>query len=216
MLQKEIQHDIKKPHYPKLQSTEPGDLCLACLPDEHEYNRAVIMKTEGDKALCFFVDFGDEVVIPTSELKFIDDKFIAKLPFQSIQCSLYGVTPVLKEWQVEATDILYEYAVEPQTDIFRSLYVNVIDKGHSSIMNQSKYSVILKDGFGQRNVVINMLMIDCGLASPDSNPIEDFEIPVVGMETDCDEDIVRGKEEILDICRKTDEIEENFHPSKFE
>lgn len=216
MLQKEIQKDIKKPNYPKLHSVEPGDLCLTRLPDEDEYNRALILKVEDDKALCFFVDFGDEVVVPISDLKYLDNKFIKKLPFQSIQCSLHGVKPVLNEWQEDATIILYDFDVEPQTDIFRSLFVKVSVKGTSTIMNQNKYSVILKDGFGERKVLINQLLIDCGLACPDSGSITNFEIPASKDETDDDNELKKDIEGILDIFRKTEEVDENFHPtSKF-
>lgn len=215
MLQKEIQNTINKPNYPQCHYTDPGDLCLARVPDDSEYNRALILKVENGNALCFFVDFGDEVVVPISDLKHIGDKFITKLPFQSIQCSLHGIKAVLNEWQEDATNILYKYSVEPQTDIFRSLFVKVCGKATSIIMNQNKYFVVLKDGFGEKNVLINQLLIDCGVASSNSGPISDFEIPVKEDEID-DDELIEETERILDICRKTEDIDENFHQTGIE
>lgn len=210
-LQKEIQISIKKPNYAKVQSVEPGLLCLATLPDECEYNRALVIKTDQENALCLFVDFGDEVILPKTHLKYLDNIFIAKLPFQSIQCSLYGVKPVLSEWDEDATTILYDYGVQPQTDLFRSLFVKVCDKGISHIMNQNRYSVLLKDGYGERNVLINQLLIDCGFGSPETDNMEDFEIPLVNNDSDYDDELTKEEEMVKDIYAKTEEVYENFH-----
>lgn len=212
-MQKEIQVHINKPHYPKIQSIQPGDLCLASLPHENDYHRALILKTDQEKALCFFVDFGDETVVSISDLKYIDDNMILKLPFQSIQCTLHGVKPTVDKWDESATDILYNYSVEPETDIFRSLFVKVEYKAKSNIMNQNRYSIILKDGFGERNVIINQLLIECGFASQDGDNIIDFKLPKINDYNEEDENLRRDRDELLDICRKTEEVDENFHPT---
>nr|CAH7722889.1 unnamed protein product [Callosobruchus chinensis] len=211
-LQKDLQQVIKRPHYPKLKEVKPGTICLAKDPGSGEFSRCIVLKNEEEQALCFFVDFGDEAVIPTSDLKYLSNEFLTKLPFQSIQCKMFGVKPIFEEWPSEVTDVLYGYATEPQTDIFRSLYVKVCSKGRTAISDyyQNRYTILLKDGFGKKSL-INELIIDCGLAVPTGEELEDFEIPESPAETDESDEYV---DIALDILRKTDEARENFHPGE--
>ncbi|KAJ8944733.1 hypothetical protein NQ314_009386 [Rhamnusium bicolor] len=213
-LQKEIQNALKKPNYPKLQNVNVGTICLAKDTEGVEYSRVIVRNIENDMALCFFVDFGDEVVVNILELKHIYNRFISKLPFQAIQCRLHGIQPILGEWQSDVTDILYEYAMEPNTDIFRSLFIKSCVKEENLILpKQNRYSVLIKDGFGEKRILINNLLIDCGVAAPNSEEISEFEIPEGSFdanENELDEDI----ETIIDICRKTTEVEENFNSAK--
>nr|XP_023020474.1 putative ATP-dependent RNA helicase TDRD12 isoform X2 [Leptinotarsa decemlineata] len=201
-LQKDIQNAVSKPHYPKLNLAKIGSVYLAKDPEGLEYGRVLILNKEEDKVLCFFVDFGDEAVVPEKELKFLSNQYITRLPFQSIQCNLHGIKPVSKEWDSEVTDMLYDYAMEPQTDIFRSLYVKVFEKGTPSIHGQKKYSVLLKDGFGEKKKLINQLLIECGFAVPSCEFVEDFEIPASqdGESDDSDvEEVVVSKEEVDEV-----------------
>ncbi|XP_023310891.1 putative ATP-dependent RNA helicase TDRD12 [Anoplophora glabripennis] len=208
-LQKEIQASLKKVNYPKLQNVEIGTICLAKDPEGLDYARTVVKIVEDNKALCFFVDFGDEAVVDITDLKYIHNKFITKLPFQSIQCRLQGIKPVLDEWQSDINNILYKYATEPDSDIFRLLFVKICGKEENSINpRQNRYSVLLKDGFGEKNVLINTLLVDCGVAVPNSEQIDDFYISSAHSNSDeSDEEL----EHIIDICRKTKEVEENVH-----
>lgn len=208
-MQKEIQESLKKINYPKLQNVEIGTICLAKDPEGVDYSRTIVKNIENHKALCFFVDFGDEAVVDISELKYIHNKFITKLPFQSIQCRLYGIKPALDEWQSDINNILYEYATEPNTDIFRLLFIKTFSKDKNDIHpNQNRYSVLLKDGFGEKRVLINTLLIECGVAVPNHEQIEDFDNSSTTFDTDeSDEEL----EHIIDICRKTKEAQENVY-----
>ncbi|VEN46583.1 unnamed protein product [Callosobruchus maculatus] len=212
-LNKDIQQAIKKPHYPKLKEVKPGTICLAKDPASEDYNRCIVLKNDEQQALCFFVDFGDEAVLPISDLKYLSNEFITKLPFQGIQCKLFGVKPVFEEWSAEVTDLLYEYHTEPHTDIFRSLYVKVCSKEKTTISDYylNKYSILLKDGFGKKNSLINDLSIDCGLALPTGEGLEDFEIPGSLPETEESDEYVDLAKDILE---KTEEARENFKPGE--
>ncbi|KAJ8972982.1 hypothetical protein NQ317_019013 [Molorchus minor] len=205
---KKFKGPLKKPKYPKLNDVEIGTICLAKDP-EGEYSRVIVQNIDADKALCFFVDFGDEIAVEISELKHIHKEFITKLPFQAIQCRLHGVKPILNDWQNDVVDILYDYAMEPYTDIFRTLYIKPCLKEENSLLpRQKRYSVVLKDGFGEKKVLVNNLLIECGLAGSDpEEEITNFDIPESAAEvTDSDD----CEEVVNDICRKTEKIEEIF------
>uniref|UniRef100_A0A6P7GEM3 RNA helicase n=1 Tax=Diabrotica virgifera virgifera TaxID=50390 RepID=A0A6P7GEM3_DIAVI len=207
-LQNDIQQSLKKPNYPKLKEINVGGVYLAKDPEGIEYGRVIVLKKEADKALCFYVDFGDESVIPIEELKYIQEVFITKLPFQCIQCRLYGINLLGDTWDEEVINALYSYAFEPGTDIFRSLFVQVYEKENCDSLTPVKYAVVFKDGFGDKNVLVNKLLIDCGMVL--ENPQEkfsDFEIPVIEVESlESDEEL----DTMAYICNKTDELQQHL------
>lgn len=106
---------------------------------------------------------------------------------QVIECRLFGIAPVLDVWSSEATDILYdEYCYEPGTDYFRTLY-SVICKKERACHTDQKYAILLIDSSKMKNVIINNLTIECGLAVCDSNEdLSSVEIPRINVV--CDED----------------------------
>lgn len=160
------------------------------------------------EVLC--VDYGDVVIDDVSNLKHITNDLILKLPFQSIQCSLYGIEPVEGEWCEAATDLLYTMAYEEGTDTLRSLFVNISSKQDNPVVKrQNSYLVTLKDGF-KRKVIINNLLIDCGFAMPNGDEIRDFDLPQVKIESDDDdsiEEIQRSDDERDDFVNRDDEID---------
>ncbi|KAG5893160.1 hypothetical protein JTB14_000421 [Gonioctena quinquepunctata] len=204
-MQKDIQKVIQKPYYPKVCEVKIGDVYLAKDPEVLEYSRVLVLNKDEEEALVFFVDFGNEAVVPASDLKYIQKEYITRLPFQSIQCKLHGIEPISKEWDGDITNTLYDYATEPYTDIFRSLYVKVCHKETSHILGQRKYSVLLKDGFGEKNSLINQLFIDCGLAVPNSEVIEDFEIPV--SKSDASDESHGEEDEVMEIRKSMKEVD---------
>lgn len=207
-LQKEIQRSIERPNYPKIQEVFVGDIYLAKEPNGDEYCRVLALKIQDNQVLCFYVDFADETVINVEDLKHIQDVYITKLPFQCIKCSLYGIRPIYNEWDEDVTGMLYNYAHEPDTDIFRTLYLKVCQKKISSAITPTKYSVLLKDSLHEKKTLINQILIECGMALANSEEsLEDFEIPVRPDTPELNEDL----EEAAYICRKTEELDECFH-----
>ncbi|XP_057658542.1 putative ATP-dependent RNA helicase TDRD12 [Diorhabda carinulata] len=207
-LQKEIQRSIEMPNYPKIREVTIGDVYLAKDPNGNEYCRVLALKIQDDQVLCFYVDFGDEAVIKIENLKHIQDVYITKLPFQCIACRLYGIRPIYNAWDENVTNMLYNYAHEPNTDIFRTLYLKVCRRETSSIITPTKYSVLLKDGLDEKKTLINQILIECGtvVANPDEI-LEDFEIPAPQQgPPELDEHL----EEAAYICRKTEELDRFF------
>ncbi|KYB28783.1 putative ATP-dependent RNA helicase TDRD12 [Tribolium castaneum] len=177
-LERDIQESISKGIPEKHLNIEIGKYYLALDSHYELYSRVLILNIQDSKALCFYVDYGDEAIVELSKLKMLPSKFLIRLPFQAIQCRLYGLSPISGEWDDEATDVLYKYMFEPQSDVFRSIYVQTLCKDASETMRvKTTYSVLMKDGFGDNNVLINQLMLDCGFATSIFDKIDDFEIP---------------------------------------
>ncbi|XP_060519293.1 putative ATP-dependent RNA helicase TDRD12 [Cylas formicarius] len=206
-LEKDIQQEIRKPFYPVPEKIEVGKCYLA--KDDHSgnYSRAIVRNIDGDHALCFFGDYGDETVTELSELKHLSDVLLERLPFQTIQCKMFGVRPVDEKWDNAATDLLYELGFEPGTDVFRTLYVKTVSESdNGDLAGQKCYSVILKDGFNKRHL-LNNLLVDCGYGVPINGAIEDFAVsePSSGNESDHDSD------DWIEDGRENEETLENFN-----
>lgn len=230
-LQQNMQDAIKRPSYHLEFVPTIGKCYLAQDPVELDYARVVILNKDEEKALCFFVDFGDEILVNLKDLKYLSNDFISVLPFQTIRCSLYGVQPVLSDWQDDATEIFYNYSFEPGTDNFRLLYAKYYSKVTTD-SGQYSYKIILKDGFGSKNILINNLMIDCGCAvNVDGEEIEDFQLTKTSTDSDCESkqfeqienesveenqriiDEYEEKQYYLDVCDDMDLV--FYDPHKF-
>ena len=76
--------------------------CLARQKGQNSFNRARIVsvkreENETNKFRAFFVDFGDYADgLEVSDLLPIEERFVTRLPFQAIECSLAGIRPLRK------------------------------------------------------------------------------------------------------------------------
>lgn len=86
---------------------------------------------------------------------------------------MFGISPALDVWCKEATDILYEYCFEPDSDYYRTLYAVVCSKETAKVSCGKKYSILLLDNLSGRTISIGNLMIDCGFATL----VEDEKLP---------------------------------------
>lgn len=77
-----MQEVIKNPLYIKEFPVEVGKYYLALDKESNEYNRVEILSILDGKADCFFVDYGDFAYVPISDIKYLSDEHIIKLPFQ--------------------------------------------------------------------------------------------------------------------------------------
>ncbi|GJQ87963.1 hypothetical protein Trydic_g12893 [Trypoxylus dichotomus] len=164
-LQREIQEIILKPFYPQNKDISINNCYLAQDPSSDEYGRVIVKNIRDNMADCFFVDFGDSTIVQTNELKFLPDDMITRLPFQAIECSLFGVKPVLDFWAYEATDVLYDHCFEINSNIYKNLYVKYFKSTRSRDGGRNVYSVVLLDYVFEKSVSINTVLIDCGFAS---------------------------------------------------
>lgn len=211
-LEKEIQDAVEKEIPDKDLNVEVGKYYLALDPRTASYARVSILSIENSTAWCYFVDYGDEALVEVANLKLLPSKFLTRLPFQAIQCRLFGVSPAFSEWEDEATDILYKYMFEPDSDIYRPLYVQVMGKDDcKTIRAKTTYSVLMKDGFDENETLINQLLLDCGFATSLFEKIVDFEIPkleVVESDSEWEVDESDSKSEI-DLNKKV--VERNVN-----
>lgn len=159
-------------------SVAVGEYYLALDPSGFSYARVQILDFNNVMALCFYVDYGDDAYIKIVDLKNIPTKFLKKLPFQAICCRLHGVFPRAGEWSDDAISLLYDYMFEPESDIFRSLFVKVCSSEQLNCNGlKTKYSILLKDGFGENNPLLNQILVEAGVASSVFLQVEDFDIP---------------------------------------
>lgn len=193
----EIQATIKQPLYPTEFEVLEGRCYLAKDPQGDQYGRVIVNKIEDDVAHCFFVDHGDYITVNKSDLKFLTDELITKLPFQVIECKLYGLQPLEK-----FVDGLYDYAFEPDSDLLRFLHVKIMTKETADVTEGKKYSVILIDLLDGNNI-INNIFLNIGLAEKViDNNFEDevnFEkLKINTAESEQDNDIDSDKEYTLE------------------
>ncbi|XP_066139351.1 putative ATP-dependent RNA helicase TDRD12 [Euwallacea fornicatus] len=180
-LEKDIQKAILKPFYPSFQNHEVYKCCLVKDTVEHKYVRGMILNISNDKADILCVDYGDVINEDVASLKYMSNEIISKLPFQSIQCSMYGVESIEDQWSDSATDLLYTMAFE-ESLVLRPLFIKVDSKQDNNIVQkQYSYSVIMKDSLG-RHELVNQLLIDSGFAR--GNEIPNFDLPEVEINKD--------------------------------
>lgn len=81
-LQKEIQKAITEPNYKSEFDVKINKFYLAKDPGGDEFCRAQVKCIDDDNVTCYYVDYGDFSIVKKSELKFLPDYLITKLPFQ--------------------------------------------------------------------------------------------------------------------------------------
>lgn len=137
--------------------------CYYCLPDEVSGNwcRVKLIDVQDNIAKCFYVDYGDFVSAPVENLKLLSDEFITKLPFQAIECSLYGVQPTASS---ELIDALHEQSYEENTDYFKTLYAMILST-EKSVYGDMKYKIMLLDYYSGEVSSINSVLLRLNLAA---------------------------------------------------
>ncbi|XP_063370632.1 putative ATP-dependent RNA helicase TDRD12 [Cydia amplana] len=167
--------DIKKYTEDKpepLREVKEKDVVLAKFPDNKCYERAQVDCVEGNKAKCFFVDYGDWREVPLKDLTEIPDKFVLRLPFQAIECRLLGVKPVGDAWTDFSTNWLCDRCDVEDDQALKRLYVQYYSTDKAKFTGGNKYAVALIDTNNDCDVVYNTQMINHNLAAPDENEIE--------------------------------------------
>lgn len=208
----EIQNIVKQPDYIQQVDVFEGRCYLAKDPKGEQYARVIVNKIDNNIAECFFVDYGDYGFIPKTELKYLSDNLLTKLPFQVIECSLFGVRSIEKQWSENAIDLLYEYATEPDSDLMRYLNVKVIQTDFPNVTKGRKYSVLLIDSHIEKSI-INKVLIDKNLAvgvkgeNLDQVDFEKLKIDEVQEnDSDLDEEYIRMSEK----SKSMNQPEENY------
>ncbi|XP_061872222.1 tudor and KH domain-containing protein isoform X2 [Colius striatus] len=88
----------------QLPSVQPGDIVAAPYAGDTDWYRARVLGTLDNGHLdLYYVDFGDNGEAPLEALRALRSDFLS-LPFQAIECSLAGVTPIGSQWDEAALD----------------------------------------------------------------------------------------------------------------
>ncbi|XP_054282979.1 tudor domain-containing protein 1-like isoform X2 [Macrosteles quadrilineatus] len=132
---------------------EEGDCCLGKPSESEEWNRALVRgKPTEDTVELFFVDFGDTEVVPWSHVLPIPDKFITQLPFQIIECFLFGVKflyqdPDDQEWEDEVINMIYDITqTDDEVPVAKRLSVKASFGEEKGLYTDGRrYSVVLAD-----------------------------------------------------------------------
>uniref|UniRef100_A0A8C5QV40 Tudor and KH domain containing n=1 Tax=Leptobrachium leishanense TaxID=445787 RepID=A0A8C5QV40_9ANUR len=95
---------------PELQLPEisVGDIVAAPFPNNSTWYRAEVLKfLDNGNVDLYYVDYGDNWATTTDNLFPLRSDFLS-LPFQAIECSLAGISPVGAEWTTPALDVFDE------------------------------------------------------------------------------------------------------------
>lgn len=126
---------------------------------------------------------------------------------------MFGLQPAVDDWCQEATDILYDYCFEPDSDYYRTLYAVVCSEEAAKLTNGKKYNILLLDNLNGKTVSIGHLMLDCGFATLVENEKMPEDLPVIETYTlpysDDDDDFSAPDEQPNEVVRY-DEIEDEI------
>lgn len=177
-----------------------------------KYCRVRVTGIENGMADCFFVDHGDQQLVKPENLRKLPEKFISVLPFQvgtfrsllfgvnsilfqAIECRLFGVSPILDCWCGEATDTLYDYCYEPNSDYFRTLYAVVHVKEDARLTGGSKFGISLLDDLTGKVISVGSLMIECGFAGFAEGEQLPDDLPVIVKPAQSDDEDVQEQKQ---------------------
>lgn len=150
-----------------------GDLVLAKFPGA-SYERARIDDVMKNRVKCFFVDQGDWMEVPIQDLTLIPEKFVTQLPFQAIECRLYGVKPVREEWTEFSTTWLSNQFEDDSGDL-KQLYVQYFAKERAFNTEGNKYAVVVLDTTSDQELNMNKMLVDVNLADPNNDEWEQID-----------------------------------------
>lgn len=134
------------------------------------------------EALVFFVDFGQRLSIPITELHILPAHLLEIAPFQAVLCQLVGVKPAENnaEWSETACDRIFDDVLNVAVHV----YVRCVQRLPSSsrYTDADAFSVVAIDTGGEIDVNLNQRIIDLGLAAVDDetkhllDPFKVFEL----------------------------------------
>lgn len=135
--------------------------------------------------------------------------------FKAIECRLFGIQPAFYDWCQEATDILYDYCFEPDSDYYRTLYAVVCSHEAAKLTNSKKYNILLLDNLNGRTISIGNLMLDCGFAANVETEKMPKDLPVIDnhilpCSDDDDDDVFSAPDEQPNEAVRYDESEDEI------
>jgi hypothetical protein len=88
--------------------------CYCLAKFDNYYCRAQVVEVQEEKIKIFFVDYGDDLQVLIDDVYPLQDKFIAKLPFQAILCSMDDLeapqswSKSVQDWEYELGDLIWK------------------------------------------------------------------------------------------------------------
>lgn len=159
-----------------------GMLCLAKY--NNQLNRAKIVQiacsqTGIVEANLFFLDFGQRLYVPISELYVLPQHLLDIAPFQAILCRLAAVKPAGKD--VDWTDLSCDRIFDQVIDVAKHVFVRCVQRSpsNSKYTDGDEFSVLAIDTGGEIDVNLNQRTIDLGLAAIDEKTKHFLEPPKV-------------------------------------
>ncbi|XP_013386809.1 uncharacterized protein LOC106156225 isoform X2 [Lingula anatina] len=96
---------------PAVASQSTGMPCVAKFEEDQAWYRAVILELKDDQALIQYVDYGNQVHVPLTEVKPMKSELMS-LPSQAVECLLTGVRSEGTTWTPEAIDTFTELTTD--------------------------------------------------------------------------------------------------------
>ncbi|CAF0937993.1 unnamed protein product, partial [Brachionus calyciflorus] len=137
----------------QLENPQIGALCMAKYTEDQQWYRAKVkeINKETKTFRVYFIDYGNEDIIPQAGLLRIEPKFL-KYPIMAIKCCLDGIKPpnegFLESKLSEVADFMYNSLMESvmciftgrKIDDFHLVSVNVQDQTLSKILIENSYA----------------------------------------------------------------------------
>lgn len=166
--------------------------CLAKFPSDQQIYRARVENMVDDLTSqnkiykCFFVDHGDYSNIKLDDMFPISAKFISRMPFQAIECSLFGSRAPEEGWTEPAADALYDQSFRDDLVSLKILLARYYNKTPAEVTGGNKYTVMLYDTEGRVSYIDalrSMIAIDENEMELIEEDKESLERALIELET---------------------------------
>ncbi|CAH1391361.1 unnamed protein product [Nezara viridula] len=141
-------------------------ICAAKNPNDNRWNRGMVNNVTADEVEIFFVDYGDILVVPWSSVSRLPKGFISRLPFQAIECSLVGISPLDADWLPQAIEAFDSMCSNDEHKLLR-MFAKVCDATSASFTTGRHFKVILAPSMDEKDAYINKQMVYRGFANWD-------------------------------------------------
>uniref|UniRef100_T1IHJ9 RNA helicase n=1 Tax=Strigamia maritima TaxID=126957 RepID=T1IHJ9_STRMM len=172
-----------------------GEYYLAPFECEKIYFRSqTISLMPNNEIKVFCLDVGDTAIVSVKDLRILETKFLEKLPFQAIPCSMANIIPYEKKWSDKAVEELWGQLITIN-NLSREVFLLATAELNPKTNQDATYEVVLFNY--ERTVILNANLVQKKLAR---QVCTDFSEYAVHMLPDPGDSAIYTESDASEIC----------------